>query len=660
MLRTALNLNRFLFEFSIKWLVAFLLVVCSYQLVLADPQISVTLNKKQITLDDTVVLTIALKGLGVERATISQPFPNNFTVVEKFDKPSLGQDASGHPVSNRIIRYELKPNSVGKFTLGSFTSTINGTSYQSKGEVLEVKGNTPVKEKPAKVVPDQTEKAPTIDFSSIPVDVRLTAEVTSKKPYVGEPIILSVKVTSTTSVDQIKPVEIPSFVDFWNKEVSLSKQSSDYKEFTLNGLAYATQTIHRFTLLPTTSGKLVIPSLSYSMVAGANIKKNKSLTLKTAPISLDVIPLPNEGKPKEFSGIVGKSGLTVNLKEPSTTVGVPAKLLIQIENEGNPETITPPALPNTDNANLKLYAPKPIKEEKDKKTSNLASWEAEVIASEAGNFTIPSFKLAFFDPATAKYEVVESKPITLSVSPATSISISQKPNPSTKSSNFALSSIIFYSMLLLGFATVIFGMLKFKHLLFVQTANTSSSVTNKVQSEEPVKTINDEMKFAPKPTNPVTIPVSPVVTAVAQPLAEKPSSKTSSAQPLSKSNKEAPQNLGAEALRLINIAYGKLHRGNEQAYANEVLKALRLVFDKGFGVPSSDLNLERIKQTLDKQKADISLTHSILELYKECETICFSPTEDEHVPNSEKDFARFTKVKTLVEALLKLINLNNK
>lgn len=506
------------------WLIACLVACFFVPSPLFAASLSVNVSKKQVNVSDTLTLTLVLRGYGIERISLPQPFPNSFTVVNKADRPSLSQDASGRPITVRVIEYTLQATAGGRFRLGNISFSHNGETYESNGQEVEVKGDTPppVKEKPS------TSSSPPVIPVNIPLDVRLSAELSKKQVYVGEAVTLSVRVTSTTAIDQIKPVDIPAFVNLWNKELILSKQSTEYKEITIKGLPYATQIIHRFTLSPTTSGKLSIPELTYSMVAGNDPSKSKALTLKTAPLTLEAIPLPEKGKPAEFSGVVGKSKLTVKLKDQATNVGTPTKLIIEVETLANPEIIIPPTNPNTSNS-LKLYAPKPVKTQPEEEfATNKAIWETEVIASEAGKFTIPAFTFAYFDPESAKYKTIKSESLSLEVSPAANVALSPSKTTTTPSGFSTVSAISYLAMFLLLIIGIMIGFKLKQSIPLIPATATANEVAAVVTPEQPeppiaiVPVVSDPTSFAPPglvtPTAPIPAPVIPAIPVVPEPI----------------------------------------------------------------------------------------------------------------------------------------------
>src|ERR1051326_4974848 len=118
-------------KFFISCLTIFLFIQPTHA---ADLQVSVTVSKRRITLQENVTLTVTLKGNGIERMHLPDMFPGSFNVIEKVDKPSLGQDAFGRPLSGRVLRFQLQPSEPGRFRLGAFSINYFGELRKFEGE----------------------------------------------------------------------------------------------------------------------------------------------------------------------------------------------------------------------------------------------------------------------------------------------------------------------------------------------------------------------------------------------------------------------------------------------------------------------------------------------------------------------------------------------
>jgi hypothetical protein len=107
--------------------------------------------------------------------------------------------------------------------------------------------------------------------------------------------------------------------------------------------------------------------------------------------------------------------------------------------------------------------------------------------------------------------------------------------------------------------------------------------------------------------------------------------------------------------RLVNASYGKLHRGDERAYAGDLLKAMRSIFESGCAIPASELTIEKIREALNRAGANSTMSKNIIALYQECELICFSPTLDNQARERENDYARFNRARSIIFELIGFI-----
>ncbi|MEW6730227.1 MAG: BatD family protein [Acidobacteriota bacterium] len=558
-------------------------------------QVSVNVNKKRLTLQDTITLTIILKGAHVEHINLQDDsggiFPRSFILLNKSEKISLIQDAFGRPIRARTLQYQLQPTAAGRFTLGALVGSRAGQPYNSPGERVEVVGSsgqtTRIHDNPPESI---------LPTSTKTLDLRLSVEVDHSRVYVGERITFSTRIThNSANVEEIKLLDAPPFTNFWNKEITLTPHIYPGREITINGRPYVTQLITRFVLYPTTSGKLTIPPLTYSMVAyahGPTPAPNRYFVLKTAPLTINVQPLPEKDQPAEFRGAVGSFKMKVSLKDRSTRVGIPTRLIIEVEADTNLDALTPPVLPET--ASVRIYDLNRVSlKNENEQAATVVRWEADVVATMAGDLMIPALTFAYFNPASQSYQVLKSEPIPLEVAAAPTVA-----TPTVAPRNSLLTRLVNtpalrYSLLALLLAAGI-GLARILQ------------------------------------RRPTTVPVNS---------SELPEIK--------------PSPLAQEVRRLVNSSYSKLSLGDERAYAADILRALRMIFEAGFAVPPSELTLERIRELLGQRGINETLSQDIIELYREHERICFSPTTE----SSSVETARthYQQTRSLVLKLLESI-----
>jgi len=140
---------------------------------------------------------------------------------------------------------------------------------------------------------------------------------------------------------------------------------------------------------------------------------------ESAPLSLEVKPLPAEGRPALFNGMVGDFSINVSADPVAVRVGEPITLTITVTAQRHMENIFFPPLRYQPQLANRFEIPSerslPQRVEKSKTYTQTIRPLSEAINE------IPPIQLAFFSPASNAYVVVESKPIPLKVSPAEAI-----------------------------------------------------------------------------------------------------------------------------------------------------------------------------------------------------------------------------------------------
>jgi len=143
--------------------------------------------------------------------------------------------------------------------------------------------------------------------------------------------------------------------------------------------------------------------------------ESREVTVKTAPLHLDVMPLPKEGRPASFAGAVGQFDLDAAVTNPKPAPGDPVDLTIKISGKGNFNAMGGPVLTETDG--WRTYPPSDKFEGSDEMSnSGVKTFDFTIIAQEPKKAS-PSAEFSYFDPVTAKYQILVAKPQPLFATP---------------------------------------------------------------------------------------------------------------------------------------------------------------------------------------------------------------------------------------------------
>lgn len=140
---------------------------------------------------------------------------------------------------------------------------------------------------------------------------------------------------------------------------------------------------------------------------------------EAAPLSLEVLPLPEEGRPDNFTGLVGDFSIHVDAEPLAVRVGDPVTLTITVTARDFAEAIELPPL-RTDRTLAGLFEI-PFDRAAPRYQGRSRVYTQSIRPRSAAVEEIPPLQLAFFNPSSNVYVVVQSVPIPLKVSEAEAV-----------------------------------------------------------------------------------------------------------------------------------------------------------------------------------------------------------------------------------------------
>jgi len=244
-----------------------------------------------------------------------------------------------------------------------------------------------------------------------PPGVSLTMSLAKQRLYQGESTTISVtlKLRDTVIRNIGYPVlpatgmSVGGFGTPHQQETQTDGVTTTSYEFT------ASVTPHKsgvFRLGPASvDGEILVPASGPAGFYGESTTSKIRFSSSTS--DLTVLPLPAAGRPKDFSGAIGKFTLSMSAQPTTVQVGDPVTVTTLISGVGNLSTIKCPELTGT---GFKSYPSQ----------SSIAAGglrcEQVLIPAAITSDQLPQAQLSFFDPATGRYHTLQSASIHLSIS----------------------------------------------------------------------------------------------------------------------------------------------------------------------------------------------------------------------------------------------------
>ncbi len=377
------------------------------------------LENNSIWLGDSVVLTITLNGS-------EQAFEPKLLIPGVRIRSNGGSKRSSESVMNingRVTRevnlsyvfsFILTPEKAGTVTVPPVQVEVEGKTFRTVEVSLEV-------------------KAP--EFSD---DYHLILKPDTEKSYISEEIGLNLIFLFNSSIQELD-IRIPELEDFSYKQAGFQSGKEQYT-ININGRPftfYRADQSYRGTRYAGVGTSLLIKSNTpgtkdlsgsiavFDAVTGSERVRDffgrvqeqavySRIVVPAEPVSLNIIPFPEDNKPVNFTGLSGNISAVVTAEPTEVRVGDPITLKIKLHGLNNPEIELPPLKKllgdDFDIPDTKSY---------DKITGGTREITQTIRVRSSETKEIPSIVLSYFNTESEKYMKITTPPIPLKVEETT-------------------------------------------------------------------------------------------------------------------------------------------------------------------------------------------------------------------------------------------------
>jgi len=385
--------------------------------------VNAEVDRNRVRLGQIVQLSIVVSGAA--SGQVSRPDTSRLSDFDIVGGPSISSSfrwVNGRTASSRTFTYSLRPRRTGTLRIPALGILHEGRTYRSK--VLNVTvlpaGAQPQSD------PRRQSQGPRSRPSGpapAPPEVRLRVEADRSSVVVGEQITVRFLLSTQTELLNYQLAENPTFPGFWTEDVDLP-ENLDIKRVKIDGKLFTELTLMKKVLFPTTAGRLSIPAVAYRVQVRRRSQgalesffftPTETLMRSSQPVSIDVRPLPEEGRPAGFSGAVGRFKLSVEADRQDARVNDAVGLRVQIVGEGSLNAVDAPEI--ADLSDFKKYEPK-VTTSSDVNRDTFRSektWDYVVIPLAPGEQEIPPVTFSYFEPEEKIYKEVTSERIPISV-----------------------------------------------------------------------------------------------------------------------------------------------------------------------------------------------------------------------------------------------------
>jgi len=288
--------------------------------------------------------------------------------------------------------YTIQGKRPGKYTVGAAKASVGGKVYKTKPIKIEVL-------KPGKK--GSREKA--FDRVNEGTAVLLRAEVDTTTVYLGQGVELDYTLYTSVNIERLNLVKEPDYPGFYAVVV---KQFPDkWRNKMIDEIAYKYKPVKRVALFPQKTGLLeILPMTIQTRINIKGQRRGMYEKISSPVLKLNVKPLPENGKPDNFSGAIGNYDVRVTGSNTNViSLNDAYTLRMTILGAGDLKQIQAPDL-GLSAEDFDLYEPKTSEKvyESKGKISGTKTFEYVFLPKRTGRFEVtPSF--SYFDPESATY-----------------------------------------------------------------------------------------------------------------------------------------------------------------------------------------------------------------------------------------------------------------
>lgn len=383
-------------------------------------EVQARVNRTHVGLSETVIYTVELIGALPDALRTPEPPPTEGLALV-YPTPTVHRQyalTGGHIQQRLRYSWRFRPVRSGKARIGAFQLQVGDQTLRTEPIELTVYDTPP--SPPLEAPPNA---------STIP-DLFIEATVQPSAPYEQQQTILEYRLFFREGLQVWRSRLVGSWETegFWREDLEVEERPLPERVLR-HGEPYYTFVLQRVALFPIRSGTLQIDPLTIESEVSlqpdpfdpfATLLRPGSQEPQrvSAPaLSVTVQPLPKEAPPG-FTNAVGRFRLEADASPTEVMAGEPVTVTLRLSGEGNLPTLTRPRLevdtsfavyPADDALTLNRRGPH---------LTGTRTLTYVMVPYQAGRFTLPPVRFAYFDPERGVYRTLTAPLPVLVVHPS--------------------------------------------------------------------------------------------------------------------------------------------------------------------------------------------------------------------------------------------------
>lgn len=348
----------------------------------------------------------------------SPPNFSEFSVISGPNQSSSTQWVNGVVSQQMTLSWGLVAKKEGKFTIGP--AVVNGANQKHETNAIVIEA---VKGAPSQN-PGSGSDDPKFSNKVSGGDLFIRTGVSKNKCYIGEQVTITQKVYSRHQLVGFQKFSQPTYDGFYAMAQESTSKGQQAMEI-VDGVNYYTYELFRSVCIANKTGKINLNSIEGDIVIrkasqskprnifeqffGGGGYEDVPVTTRSKALTVEVLALPEEGKPLNFNGAVGNFSYKAEVTRTELKANDAFNLKLQISGKGNLKLLDAPKLNLPEG--FETYDPK-ISENGNSKTFDFL-----VIPRTEGEFELTDLDFSYFNLETKKYVVIPANNIKIKVLP---------------------------------------------------------------------------------------------------------------------------------------------------------------------------------------------------------------------------------------------------
>ena len=390
-----------------KYLAAIVLLLCTS--LSAQVQFEARVSKTTLALNERLRIDFMMN---VDGDNFVQPSFEGFRIIAGPSQQVSQSWVNGRSSFEKAYSYFLMPNQKGTLVIKSAAIEYNGQIYRTAPIKINV---TAAQEQPR----DPNDTQITADEN-----LYLVAEVSKDNIYVNEPTTVIYKLYfANIGISNFRDLGKPKYNDFWSQNIEIKQLVAE--EGLFKGQNYRYVVLKKVVLYPQKAGKLKLEPLSLDIdvqlpsnrrdMFGRMLLTETSKRVSAGSKTITVKPLPEAGKPDNFSGAVGNFDFKVTPSKNNLKNGESLDLVVSVTGKGNLKLFSLPK-PEVPNA-LEMYDAV-HSEDISTPLSGMAGKSSDsytIVPQYKGNYPVKPMQFSYFDLGSRTYKTITSSEIMINV-----------------------------------------------------------------------------------------------------------------------------------------------------------------------------------------------------------------------------------------------------